>query len=144
MSWTTPKTNWKVTLVDGEYTGDYFDSTDYNRIKGNIEYLAQMPEPSVTIIDMGNNKVVGDLIFAEEINVFQYNLDLIGSAVGIRYNNYPIFFSNGNTPTFEDLNQIESFILVLYNVLSDSAVYAIDTNDLYAVSDGARAKAEGS
>ena len=144
MSWTTPKTNWKVTLVDGEYTGDYFDSTDYNRIKGNIEYLAQLPDPAVTIINMGNNKVVGDLIFPEEFNTFQYNLDLIGFAVGTRYNNYPIFFSNGNTPTFEDLNQIESFILVLHDILSGSAVYAIDTNNLYAVSDGEKAKAEGS
>ena len=144
MAWTTPKTNWKVTFVDGEYYGDYFGYTDYNRIKGNIEYLAQMPEPSITIAEMGNNKAVGDLIFPEEFNAFQYNLDLIGFSVGVIYKDYRIFFPNSNTPTFEDLNQIESFILLLHDILSGSAVYAIDTNNLYAVSDSKKAIAEGS
>lgn len=37
MAWTTPKTNW----VDG----DYFNlNPDYNRIKGNIEYLIALSE----------------------------------------------------------------------------------------------------
>lgn len=144
MAWTTPKTNWKVTFVDGEYYGDYFGYTDYNRIKGNIEYLAQMPEPSITIAGMGNAKAVGDLIFPDEFNRFERNLDTIAEAVGLEYKDYPVFYPNGNTPTFDDLNQIESFILVLHDVLSGSAVYAIDTNDLYAVSDGDKAKAEGS
>lgn len=144
MAWIAPKTNWKVTIVDGEYTGDYFGYLDYNRIKGNIEYLAQMPEPNITISYMGSNKVVGDLIFPDEFNHFERNLNTIATAVGMDYSDYPVFYPNGNTPTFEDLNQIESFILRLYEVLSGSAVYAIDTNNLYAVSGSERAKAEGS
>lgn len=144
MSWTTPKTNWKVTVANGVYIGDYFGYTDYNRIKENIEYLAQMPEPSITIASMGNNKALGNLIFPDEFNHFERNLDTIATAVGLEYKDYPVFYPNGNTPTFDDLNQIESFILTLYEVLSGSAVYAIDTNELYAVSDGERAKAEGS
>lgn len=144
MSWITPKTNWKVTVVNGFYVGDYFGYTDYNRIKNNIIYLAQMPEPSIPISSMGSDKVVGDLIFPDDFNRFERNLNVIASAVGVEYEDYPEFFPNGNTPTFEDLNQIESFCLVLYEILSDSRVYAIDTNNLYALSSGVRATAEGS
>ena len=144
MAWTTPKTDWKVTILNGKYTGDYFGYTDYNRIKGNIEYLAQMPEPSITISNMGADKSVTDMIYSDELNKFERNLDTIATAVGLDYSTYPVFVPNGNTPTFEDLNQIESFILDLYNVLSGSAVYAIDTNELYAQAKGKRAKAEGS
>lgn len=144
MSWITPKTNWKVTVVNGIYVGDYFGYTDYNRIKNNIIYLAQMPEPSIPISSMGEDKVVGDLIFADDLNRLERNLNVIASAVGVEYEDYHEFFPNGNTPTFEDLNQIESFCLVLYEILSDSRVYAIDTNNLYALSSGVRATAEGS
>ena len=142
MAWTTPKTDWKVTIFNGVYIGDYFGYPDYNRIKGNIEYLAQMPEPSITISNMGADKTVTDMIYPDEFNRFERNLDTIATAVGLDYSAYPVFTANGNTPTFEDLNQIESFILYLYNVLSDSAVYAIDTNELYAQANGRRAKAE--
>lgn len=141
MAWTTPKTNWKVTVLNGVYTGDYFKYTDYNRIKHNIEYLADMPEPSITITSMGEDKAVGDLIYPDELNRFERNLDTIATVVGLDYSTYPVFLPNGNTPTFEDLNQIESFILDLYNVLSGSAVYAIDINGLYAAYNGERAKA---
>ncbi len=34
MSWITPKTNW--------INDDYFNLTDYERIKGNIEYLSSL------------------------------------------------------------------------------------------------------
>ena len=145
MSWITPKTNWKVTVVNGFYVGDYFGYTDYNRIKNNIMYLAQMPEPSITITSMGEDKTGGDMIYPDDFNHFERNLDTIATAVGVTYRDYPHFFANGNTPTFEDLNRIESFCLVLYEILSNSRVYAIDTNNLYALSSGGvRATAEGS
>ena len=42
MAWTAPKTDWKVTYgPDGEYTGDFFNVDDYDRIKQNIEYLRE-------------------------------------------------------------------------------------------------------
>ena len=42
MAWTAPKTDWKVTYgPDGEYTGDFFNVEDYDRIKQNIEYLRE-------------------------------------------------------------------------------------------------------
>ena len=77
MAWTTPKTDWKITYVDGEYAGDYCNYTDYNRIKGNIEYLAALPTPRVFIDDMGGDKVVGNPIYSSEFNAFQNNLEKI-------------------------------------------------------------------
>lgn len=133
MAWTTPKTDWKITIINGKYSGDYFNYTDYNRIKGNIEYLAQIPLPNVDIDDMGTDKGVGDMIHSREFNAFERNLDLIGKAVGYPYLDYPAFADNGNTPTFEDLNQIESFTFTLYDILNDNDVYAVDTDDEYAV-----------
>ena len=115
-----------------------------NCIKNNIIYLTQMPETSIQISSMGSDKVVGDLIFPDDFNRFERNLNVIATAVGVDYSNYPEFFPNSNTPTFEDLNQIENFCLTLYEILSSSRVYAIDTNNLYALSSGVRATAEGS
>ena len=125
MAWTTPKTDWIAT--------DYFNYTDYNRIKGNIEFLAEIPIPHVDIEDMGGDKALGDFIYSREFNAFELNLDIIGRAVGYRYLDYPAFADNGNTPTFEDLNQIESFALLLYDVLHGNEVYAVDTDNEYAV-----------
>ena len=40
MAWTTPKTDWYgVMSQDGDYTGDYFNATDFNRICGNLPVL---------------------------------------------------------------------------------------------------------
>ena len=144
MAWTTPKTDWKITYVDGEYAGDYFNYTDYNRIKGNIEYLVALPMPRVFIDDMGGDKAVGDPIYSSEFNAFQNNLEKIGRAVGILYENYPAFAVNGPTPTYADLNQIESFCVRLYNALETSLRYAVDSNNEYAIdTHGQRAVAEG-
>ena len=133
MAWTTPKTDWKVTVTDGVYTGDYFNYTDYNRIKNNIIYLASQPMPNVDIEDMGGDKSLGDLIYSRDFNAFENNLALIGKAVGYPYEDYPMFSANGNTPNFADLNQIESFCLDVYDVLSGNIVYAIDVDDQFAV-----------
>ena len=133
MAWTTPKTDWKVTVTDGVYTGDYFNYTDYNRIKNNIIYLASQPMPNVDIEDMGGDKSLGDLIYSRDFNAFEHNLDLIGKVVGYPYKNYPMFSDNGDSPDFEDLNQIENFCLELYDVVNGNFVYAIDTDDVFAV-----------
>jgi len=132
MAWTTPKTDWKVTITDGVYTGDYFNYTDYNRIKNNIVYLASLPLPNVDIYDMGGDKALGDMVYYYEFNDFQDNLRMIGQSAGVAYENYRSFSANGNTPTFEDLNQIESFCLTLYEVLNGGLVYAVDTDNLLA------------
>lgn len=40
MAWITPKTDWYgVMSQDGDYTGDYFNATDFNRICGNLTWL---------------------------------------------------------------------------------------------------------
>ena len=136
MAWTTPKTNWTAS--------DYFNYSDFNRIKNNIVYLAAMPNPAVSITAMGNDRTVSSFPYADDFNKFQRNLFTIGEAVGIGYHNFPMFYINGPTPTYANLNQIESFILTLYNELSGSAVYAVDSNGLYGVVNGVKAKGVGS
>ena len=40
MEWITPKTDWAARKdAEGKYTGDYFNTEDYNRIKNKIEIL---------------------------------------------------------------------------------------------------------
>ena len=139
MSWTTPKTDWKTTITDGVYTGDFFNYADYNRIKNNIAYLAQIPTTALTIYaSMGNDKAVGDMIYSAEINAFQLNLQSFGEQVGVPYSGFPMFYGNGPTPTYADLNQIEKYTLSLYNILTNTAVYAIDTSSVYAYDRQAR------
>ena len=58
--WQTPKTDWKWA---GEDSGDFFACSDYNRIKGNIEHLAEMAKAlyqPFTIEDMGQDKTEKD------------------------------------------------------------------------------------
>lgn len=41
--WQTPKTDWTgTTTSSGEYVGDRFNATDFNRIKNNLDYLREL------------------------------------------------------------------------------------------------------
>ena len=136
MAWTSPKTNWVAT--------DYFNATDYNRIKNNIEYLADIPATPIQLVSMGNDKVVGDLLYADDINRFQRNLDILYIYIGEDYGEYVDNHDNGPIIMWDGLNHIESAIQHIYSKLVSSAVYAIDSNGVYATSGGNRAKARPS
>lgn len=109
--WTEPKTNWVIT--------DYFNYTDYNRIKNNIAYLRNL---SLTLYldfpyeEMGDDKSgYADFPYADEFNAMENNLESMkNNTFGFYFTNKKQWYDNQPTPNFEDLNRIESACLKMY------------------------------
>lgn len=70
MSWQQPKTDWTAL--------DLFNIEDYNRIKGNLEYLhekAQKLYREFSAEDMGEEKAdYSAYFYADEFNAFESNI----------------------------------------------------------------------
>ncbi len=122
MAWATPKTDWKASFApDGSYAGDWFNASDFNRIKNNVQYLYElaltMYEP-FSIVPMGADRTVSDYIYADEMKQIEENLVTITEYAPISY--YIIMRSyteNGPFPTFSELNYLENWTLAMYNQL---------------------------
>ena len=123
MSWVTPKTDWHGETVNGIYSGDRFNASDFNRIKNNLEYLRNL---SVKMYDeysfgwLGDDRSVGDYFYADEINTLEQNLAAINIyTVKESYGTAPTYADNGNTMDFTELNRLESASLDLYDKLNN-------------------------
>ena len=115
MAWSTPKTNWAVTYdANGNYTGDWVNIGDYNRIKNNITYIQGFAKKVVydTYPSMGADKTYLDYPRASEWNRIEQALNQL--AVNIS-GTFPavLFMDNGYTPDYVELNRIESMIAQL-------------------------------
>ena len=108
--WQQPKTDWQAE--------DDVLCSDYNRIKGNIEFLKELaytlyfPFP---LADMGEDKAEEEYPYADEINRIADNLELLAAGsyhvdVGTKI----VYEENGPYIAYGDLNRIESAILQLY------------------------------
>ena len=114
--WQEPKTNWK--------NGDYFNlSPDYQRIKGNIEYLYDISLllfPLYKIYELGMY-TIDQFPRADFFNTIVYNTDLINKGTLNKSN--PTFKSmrtyvpNGLIWGKDDLNIIEENLEMLYKEL---------------------------
>lgn len=113
--WQQPKTDWQAT--------DDVLCSDYNRIKGNIEFLKELaytlyfPFP---MEEMGGNKTEEDYLYADEINLIANNLELLSAGtyhedVGEK----KIYIDNGPYIDYIDLNRIEGATLEMYNKLNN-------------------------
>ncbi|MBR4723483.1 MAG: hypothetical protein IK072_01955 [Clostridia bacterium] len=129
MSWQTPKTNWKSEFdLDGNYIGDWFGASDFNRIKNNLEYLKDLANtmyPAFTINDLGSDRTYGDYgPYADEINSLEENLYTINENTTKKpeYQNYPTYSENGIIMDAEELNRIESATLDIYNILNNQYI----------------------
>lgn len=114
MAWLTPKTDWIIT--------DRFNIQDYNRIKGNLEYLHERAERlhhKFQIRGMGNDKADYSVFFyADEFNLFEENLDIINQSVFMKnYGQSQSFFDNGPFIRWDELNRIESAVLEMNTML---------------------------
>lgn len=140
MAWLEPKTDWKESYdTDGNYTGDWFNIDDYNRIKNNITELRIMaielvPEFDFPIFlidaDLEADKNYDEYPYADEINVLTKKLDTIMEytfTVATAPNAWVMDFSIGtrilyydNSPFigFADLNRIEGACLRIYNTIT--------------------------
>ena len=111
MAWTTPKTDW----VDG----DYFNlNPDYNRIKGNIEYLIELSKtmyseyaaPEMESADIAGYPKVA--FFNNVVNATKAILNNCYSPSGSK--SMRIYSSNGVGWSAAELNAIENNHLLLY------------------------------
>ena len=120
MAWQTPKTDWAVRLDEnGNYLGDYFEVSDYHRIKGNLQFLQRYGEslfseivlpkiPAVTVESFG---------YASTINALERSLDAIRDAtVNPGIPETKTWSGNSAAPLYSDLNRIEGATLLFYEI----------------------------
>ena len=122
MEWVTPKTDWQASYDEnGNYTGDYFNIEDYNRIIGNLTYLKALADTlflPFTTADMGSEKTYSSMIYASEINVIENNLEAINqNTYGFNIGEKVSYQVNKGTPLWSELNRIESACLLLYKTM---------------------------
>lgn len=112
--WTEPKIKWVST--------DYFNIGDYNRIKNNLNHIREMALELYTDIpyqEMGQDKTYSDYFYADEINLFESNLENINVHTFPRNLGDSItFYDNQPFINYEELNRIESGINIIYKTLS--------------------------
>lgn len=126
MAWVTPKTNWQIRYDESNnYIGDYFNASDFNRIKNNLGYLRELAcelYPSFAIEDLGSDRVYSDFgPYADEINTLERNLYTINiNTLNIEeYMEYPVYSPNELIMGVDELNRIESATLDIYNTLNN-------------------------
>lgn len=121
--WIIPKTDWKSDRdAEGKYTGDYFETGDYNRIKNNLQFLQEFASilyPEFAIADMGEDKKEKEYPYADEINLLEGNLVTIAeNTYHPDFGEAPVFADNEAYIDYRELNRLESAILDLYNKLT--------------------------
>lgn len=124
MAWQTPKTDWYgSTDSEGNYTGDRFNASDFNRIKNNLDYLRDLASrlyDEFSIVSLGEDRTPKDYFYADEINQLEENLKTVNNGSLKRdYGNPPIYVDNGNVMDFQELNRLEGAILDLYDRLTN-------------------------
>lgn len=119
MAWQTPKTDWIGYSVDGEYFGDKFNASDYQRIKGNLEELKALADTMWPPITLNiPNVTAASFGYASYINALERSLDAF--AAGTFDPGIPprkTWQGNGYAPNAEDLNRIEKSCLDFYEIL---------------------------
>ena len=115
MAWITPKTNW--------INGDRFNlNPDYNRIKGNIEYLIALSKTMYSDYDTPTLETANTMSFPK-VSFFN---NVVDSTQAILSNCYsPVgarsmrsYVSNGIVWNASELNAIEHNHLLLYYALT--------------------------
>ena len=124
MEWITPKTNWSVRLdSDGNYIGDFFNKSDYERIVNNLLYIKELyvtyKKPRVPF-ESFSDITYESLAYAEDINKIERNLErLIKYYGGLNalIGHIKTYVTNGKTIDFDELNRIEGLTLKIYEYL---------------------------
>lgn len=134
MTWEEPKTDWSASYSDtGLFIGDFFNVTDYNRIKNNLLYLRELATqlminvPKITVgedkhlPDNENPDFDNDNFFADEINLIEDSLEALDQRFTfVDFGDKQTFYENGRFIDAEELNRIERAELKMYNLLQSS------------------------
>ena len=96
LQWVSPKTDWKKT--------DPFNISDYNRIKGNTNYLHEW--------------AVHLYPYADEFNRMEENVDAINTHIFTdNYGTAQSFYDNGKFIDWTECNRLETATLQMYKIL---------------------------
>ena len=113
MGWVTPKTNW--------VSSDYFNIEDYNRIRGNIQYVYEYALRLYKVfgIDVMQERTLGGAVAAELLNDVENNLDKIVENTYnlIEYRPSKSFEPGQAAWNYDDLNRIERNLLLIITML---------------------------
>lgn len=113
MGWVTPKTNW--------VSSDYFNIEDYNRIRGNIQYVYEYALRLYKVfgIDVMQERTLGGAVAAELLNDVEKNLDKIVENTYnlIEYRPSKSFEPGQAAWNYDDLNRIERNLLLIITML---------------------------
>lgn len=149
MAWQTPKTDWKVELdANGKYLGDFFNWSDYERIRGNLEWFAdnyrvplvEMQSIDETVITYpeftgyttgaaitDQMRYAAPVVVDTHINPIERNLDIIADSL-FRPTDYPAtktWHANLATPTWQDLNRWERCIQIVHDTTKSISAYRL-------------------
>lgn len=107
--WTNPKTDWVST--------DFFNLSDYNRIKNNIDYLREKALElyiDFPFEDMGVDKTsYAQYPYADEFNALEDNLESLRQNTFLFDDSAPKqWYENQRTPNYEDFNRLERACLL--------------------------------
>lgn len=117
MEWITPKTDW-APATGAQYTGDYLNIEDYNRIKNNIEYLAYIGKSIWPVhVKSMPDKEYSEYPYADEINQISDNLESLNEYLNCEIGTKTEYTENGAFIGYQDLNRIESACLQIYEAL---------------------------
>ena len=113
MAWITPKTDW--------LSSDYFNVEDYNRIRGNIQYVYEYALRLYKVfgIDVMQERTLGGAVAAELLNDVENNLDKIAENTYnlIEYRPSKSFEPGQAAWNYDDLNRIERNLLLIITML---------------------------
>lgn len=107
--WQEPKTDWTA--------DDYFNLSDYNRIKNNIAYLRELALEVYTEFpwqDMGSDKTsYTEYPYADEFNALENNLEYLRENTFLFNNDVQKqWYENVRAPNYEDFNRLERACLL--------------------------------
>lgn len=122
--WIQPKTDWGAKYNElGDYIGDYFNVSDYNRICNNLLLLRDLyinyNKPKTNFFNF-NDITINKLAYADDFNRIERNLEELIIKYG-GFNSFigqmKTYFDNGKTIDYNELNRIESLTLKIYEYL---------------------------
>ena len=110
--WQEPKTDWVAE--------DYFNYSDYNRIKNNIAYLRERALEvyiNFPFESMGDAKTsYAQYPYADEFNTLEDNLESLRQNTFLfDDSNSKQWYENQRTPNYEDFNRLERACLLFYD-----------------------------
>ena len=125
--WIEPKTDWTLK--------DYFNVADWDRIRGNYEYLKDIAKNYFEHfeLDPTENKTVTSWLLASDLNRLEQNLEKLNTLTeNMDLGETKVFVAGGKSIDYVELNRIERACLYLYRRIHRQAnEYMFCGNELF-------------